>query len=326
MGVAIAAVEEFGAGSVVGGKEDEGVLDGAHGLELIEDATDFPIHPFDHGGVDFHLGGLEFLLGGRQRIPGDGAGDFVGIHFGDELGVRQVPVGNHGGFGRGVVGRDDAEFACADPAPFADEIPTDVVAGALAGDVPGGCLEREVRGGEGEVSEERLAGVLGLMLAQVGDESGCVLGGRVVIRPGGNGRERAIVFRVVFRAKIPVVVMDHIGVIESGVGDDLGCTHDVPFAGVIGAVTGLAQVLGEELGPCGETSDGWVHADLLGVVAGHERGAGGPAASGVVEAGETKAVRSEAVEVGRGDFAAVTAEIGEAEIIGEDDEDVGTRR
>lgn len=46
------------------------------------------------------------------------------------------------------------------------------------------------------------------------------------------------------------------------------------------------------------------------------------ALGGVVELGEAEAVLGEGVEVGRFDFGAVAAEVGEAEVIGHDDDDV----
>jgi len=52
----------------------------------------------------------------------------------------------------------------------------------------------------------------------------------------------------------------------------------------------------------------------------------GAAARGVVELRETQPARRELVEVRRGDFAAVAAEVGEAHVIDEDDDDVGFRR
>jgi len=42
----------------------------------------------------------------------------------------------------------------------------------------------------------------------------------------------------------------------------------------------------------------------------------------IVELGEAEAVLGEGVEVGRFDFRAVAADVGEAEVIGHDDDDV----
>src|SRR5690606_9694119 len=91
------------------------------------------------------------------------------------------------------------------------------------------------------------------------------------------------------------------------------------------------QPFREESGPartssCGASLDlgECVAANLLGVVAGEERGSRRPAAGGVIELSEAESFVSQLVEVRGGDFAAVTAEVGIAEVVGEDDEDVGT--
>lgn len=69
-----------------------------------------------------------------------------------------------------------------------------------------------------------------------------------------------------------------------------------------------------------------IAADLLGVVTGHERGAGRPAATGVVDPSEAQAVARESIELWGVDFGAIAADVGETEIIGKDDDDVGPCR
>lgn len=64
----------------------------------------------------------------------------------------------------------------------------------------------------------------------------------------------------------------------------------------------------------------------MGVESGDEGGARGAAAGAGVEGGEAGSTGGEAVEVGGGDFAAVAGEVREAEVIGEDEEDVGALR
>jgi hypothetical protein len=64
---------------------------------------------------------------------------------------------------------------------------------------------------------------------------------------------------------------------------------------------------------------------LVTVEAGEKGDAGGVALGGVVELGEAEAVVGERVEVGSIDFGAVAAEIGEAEVIGHDEDDIGGR-
>jgi len=57
---------------------------------------------------------------------------------------------------------------------------------------------------------------------------------------------------------------------------------------------------------------------------GEERGPGGAASGGVVELGEADAVAGEGIEVWRVDFASVATDVGEADVVAEDDEDVGS--
>ena len=66
--------------------------------------------------------------------------------------------------------------------------------------------------------------------------------------------------------------------------------------------------------------------NLLRVVAGQQRAARGPAARGVVELSEAQPVAGKGIEVWGGDFAAVTAGVGETHVVGEDEDNVGLCR
>ncbi len=68
------------------------------------------------------------------------------------------------------------------------------------------------------------------------------------------------------------------------------------------------------------------NAALVGIETGEQRGAGGTAPAVVVELGEAEAVRGEFVEIGGVDFAAVTADVREAHVVGHDEDDVGAFR
>ncbi len=70
---------------------------------------------------------------------------------------------------------------------------------------------------------------------------------------------------------------------------------------------------------------GGIAVDLLGVVAGHQAGPRRPAAGGVVHLREAQAAGGQPIEVGRGDLAAVAADVGEAHVVGQDEHDVGRR-
>lgn len=68
--VAAAPDDLLGAGAVVGGEDDQGVLQRPHHLDLVQDPADLLVHPVDHRGVDRHLCGLKGLLFPGQVGPG----------------------------------------------------------------------------------------------------------------------------------------------------------------------------------------------------------------------------------------------------------------
>ena len=67
--VAVAADELLGAGAVVAGEEDEGVLPLAVLAQLREHAADLAVHPVDHRGVNRHAPLPGVLLRGIERVP-----------------------------------------------------------------------------------------------------------------------------------------------------------------------------------------------------------------------------------------------------------------
>ena len=79
------------------------------------------------------------------------------------------------------------------------------------------------------------------------------------------------------------------------------------------------------MGAAPETGEA-ITVNLLGVVAGEQGTAGGPATGGVVELREAQALLRQRVKIRRGDLAAVATDIRVAEVIREDEDDVGARR
>ena len=115
----------------------------------------------------------------------------------------------------------------------------------------------------------------------------------------------------------------------------IGRQGEVPFTDHPGSVAGGAEYLrnGGRMGrkfPSIAGLAGVVRhppdARLVRIESGHERGASWAAARGVREVGETDAVLCEAVEVGGLNLPAVAAEVGVAEIVGHDDDDIRTFR
>jgi hypothetical protein len=72
----------FPAGAVVGGDEDQRIVELADAFQLGDDAADLQVDPFELRGEDLHLPHVELLLRVRQRVP---CRDFV-----DALGQQGV--------------------------------------------------------------------------------------------------------------------------------------------------------------------------------------------------------------------------------------------
>ena len=101
------------------------------------------------------------------------------------------------------------------PTLVADRVPADVVAAFVAGDVLGRCLKRKVRNRERDVSEERLVGVLLLVLLHEVDRVVGDRDGRIVAVAGLNGRQRLVVERVMLGRKVVVVIEQRIRAVEA---------------------------------------------------------------------------------------------------------------
>ncbi len=96
--MAITTDHHLGTGSIIGEEEDDGILKGTHGLELLDEPAHFNIDAFDHCRMKAHLHFLEFLLLFRKRIPWNRAVDFA-ISQNLELlrvSVRRTLIALHG--------------------------------------------------------------------------------------------------------------------------------------------------------------------------------------------------------------------------------------
>lgn len=114
---------------------------------------------------------------------------------------------------------------------------------------------------------------------------------------------------------------------------ELGGIAEVPFAEDSGAITAVAEQFGEsELvgvdAGFGAWSERAVDADAIGVTTGEQGGAGGGADGlGDVETGEPRPFAGETIEMRGANFGgAVATEITPAEVIGEDQNDIGWAR
>ena len=286
--------------------------------------ADMEVHRFGHRRVDLHPPGLVGLLCRAELVP-VGAG-----------GHR-----HHRGVGRHQPERD--RFV----APrLAQRGPTGLVAALVFGDEFLGRLHRNVVGLERHIGEERLARAR--TSAQVVDRlvdielRGVELLGHhglaAVLEPIHLVGQVEVAF-----AGFPVVraavALDQRAVETTRRRQVVRLLADMPFAGDRGAVAAVAQQRGHCDDPVVEHAEvtgsadmrlrdrlGHVaHAVAVVVDAGQQHRAGRRARRGDVEVGKAHAVPCQRVEVGRGDLAAVGADVAETPVVGQQQHDVGSR-
>ena len=195
-------------------------------------------------------------------------------------------------------------------------IPAGIVTAFVFGVVFRESVERRVRRIEGEVKIEGVVGLAGFF-----EEF------ESVIDFGDGGVEPGV-------GDFPGLAVESEGVVSleeiAGTGEmaevaieaEIGrFFFEMPLAGHGGEVAAVAEDFGG--------GDGVGEGHVTGgdaVLSGEKRDAGGMALGGIVELREAEAVLCEAVEVGRFDFRAVASDIGVAEVIDHDDEEVGLFR
>ena len=274
--------------------DNESVLELPGALQGVHDFADGLVHVIDHRGVDG-------LVANAPRFVIDG---LPVLHAFFAVGQRPALL------------VDDAHLEHARVTFFAELLPAVFVALEILLDRLLGSVIRPVCGGEGDVLEERFVGlgeVLDLAHRLAADLVGVVV--VLAVRCGGL-RVAGQSVGVVVRAP---AVHGSIKDVEAALdGSVLFWVHsEVPLADQPGFVTGgLEDLRDRDLGA----------SEAIRVASAQHRGAGRPAARGVVEFGEAQASRRESVETGRLDLAPEASEVREAHVVGEDDEDVGFRR
>ncbi len=335
--VAFAADHHLCRRAVVAGEQDEGVVERPHRFQLAHDRTHRAIHHLHHRGVDRHLRGLELLLLGRERVPGQRSIRLTGAELRQRAGAGGIRRADVRLGGRRIARHQPLLADPQAPCP-PHRVPSSCVAGAIFGDEILRCVERKVRGREGDVLKERAAGMTRRVVPEARDR----------VLPDGR---RHVEIRFGFERLaidpnargIEVVVLGatlHPGPLErSGEALPSRVAGDVPLPGVIADVAGRCEQFRQEPRPRGPHQCGAapvlpvavgqrVTTDRLGVVAGEQRASRWPAACGVVALRVAEPAGREPVEMRRVDFAPVASEIGEAEVIGQNHDDVrgATRR
>jgi hypothetical protein len=265
------------------------------------------------------------------RLAGEAVGDGVVLLDGHERKGRQHRVGG-----------DEAQRLHAREALGAQDVPAPTISRHVPVDRSLRRLHGEVRRGVREVEEPRLV-LLRARLAEelegvVGEDVGDVELAGLIGEFGGRAGGQAHVL-----VRIPLIVGMGLQALVAVIGveaalDRPGRTH-VPLADHPGAVARLLQELGDgdvvvqQVSGVGGSAlrrglggDEITDARFVRMQAGDERGARRTATRGRIDLLESRAGPGETVEVRRRDLAAVAAEIRVAEVVGQDDEHVGTAR
>ena len=309
------------AGAVVRQQQDDGVVEDAEALEILEEPADLGVGVLEEGGERLLEPGRQAPLVLRQRVPRLDAG---------------VAGGEPG------VGGQEAHLDLPGEPPLAGDVPSLVEPAPPLVEVVGGGLVGGVHGAEGEIGEERAVrpdrdrvvdepdGVVDQVLAQV-----------VALLRGRRGLHVVVVVHQVRGELVGLPFEEPVEAVEAALqrplveGPGGRCVlhgREVPLAHGERGVALVTQHLGHGGGVVGdlpahvgvaavEVGDG-AHAHGVVVAARQQRGAGGRAQRRDVEVGVADAVGRQGVDVGCGELGAVAAEVGEPGVVEQDDDHV----
>ena len=239
--------------------------------------------------------------------------------------------------------RHDAQLDLAGEPAFALGVPAVGEQRIVLADQVGRRLVRRMAGAEGQPHQPRRLGIVADMVGDVADALVDQVGGQVIAGGEAAGRiDRRVVAHQLGRVLVGLGVHEAVEAIEAAAerpaveragGARFGERRDVPLAQHVVAIAVRAQHLGQGAGlvgdlaaiagiariEIGEAAD----AHRMVVAAGQQRRPRGRAHRRGVEAGVAQAASGDGVDGGRGDGRAVAAEIGEADIVEQHDQDVG---
>ena len=308
------------AGAVVGGEHDDGVVELAGLLDVVDEAADLDVGVVKHGREGFLQPARDELLVGREAVPG---------------GNIRVARGQDR-----VLGHDAHRLLSLEPL-LAGHVVALIEAAAVLVEVLRGSLVGVVAGAEGDVEEVRLLLVDGPLVADELDRAVDHVLADVVVRGVGGGDAVVVVGELggelvgegVEEAVVTVEALLQGPVVERSRRGRFRHGGEVPLADREGGEAAVPKQLGDGCraicdGPAavgvgaGPVGDG-THAHGVVVAPGEEAGAGGGAEGSGVVVGVAQAIGREAVHVRGVDGGAIAAELGETDVVEDDVDDVG---
>ena len=322
--VPLAADHDLGRGAVVAGKEHERVVDHTHRCELRENPADLLVQAVDHRRMDRHLVDLKVSLRGREVLPRKRPVHLTCPEDLKRVGlvIRRADLSFH----RRRGGRHDALRLQPGNPGLLHGIPPGPVAVAVFGDEFRRCVQRKMGRRKGHIVEKRCSRVVPRVIGEA-------LHGVVADRRRGvviiADWHLLAVLDDACGGKIVVVPLRHVERPRKALRPRVAV--DMPLAGVIRPIAGRCEQLRQEPRPSGPRSlplpafRQGIAADRLRVVAGEQCPTGRPAAGRVVALREPQAAGGQAIKMGRIDLAAVAAQVGKAEVVGQDHDHVWRR-
>ena len=324
-GGSLVPAEEPGR-AVIGHEQDDRVFVQSRLFQVVEHPADVVVHVVDRTGIDLHAAGMDSPCLIAQFIPG---------------GDGRRPFAQPG------AGREQSQIDHAGQAHFPQNVVTVVVPSLIEVDMRLRRLHGNVRSGEIQVGEK--GAVLIRVAAQVLDDPVRVeIAGEETLRHGHPGDLHPVLEIAVRHIVPPVQVEVAVGRTASGLGEGPVETPrdrefvrritQVPLAGGVGPVAVVPQQPGEGHHAVAEHAFISRHSFLVRALqsrahrsqarqvtvrAGQQHGARGRAVHLGVEAREPDPLLCQAIQCGRIDFAAIGPQFGHADIVGDDDQEVG---
>ena len=318
----------LGRGSVVGSKDDEGVVEDASSLQLRDDSTDILVHAINHGCMYLHVCRLKSLVG--LVLP---------LSSGSICGNRHL------------VGIDETKFQHTLVATLAKHIPPVIELAFVLRDILRLCLHGPMWFLESDVHEEGLAvrghfihhiyrfvcheiGIVEVLWNAIREDRLLVVDKREGVEVIGHAPNSS---PMLVESSVAGIGLDWSKrtVIEGALmGKPLHLVflvanafseREVPFAAHSGVITSFAKHFGNRHAVARKALSHTCNAHGLCVATRHELSSRRTTATGIVELGETHTRSGERIKVRTLYLAAKAAKVRVAHIINYDEHDVRAR-